>query len=271
MTKKRILNLTSRKKRNGMLTVTTSGSAGTPITPAIGPTFVNGVDGGYYLWCATAQINTGAASAPNPITADSARTSETCYMRGLSEHLRVQTSSGVPWFHRRICFATRSTLFRQGLASDSPTNTIQPYYNDSARGIQRWAQNQTNNNSSATVANWNGVIFKGSEGADWNDRIVAPVDTTRVDLKFDKTWTLTSGNANGTVKERKLWHRMNKNLTYDDDEVGDRESDTSYFSVTDKRGMGDYYVLDIIQAGTGATTSDLMRMTFNSTLYWHEK
>lgn len=268
MSKRRILDVTSRKKRNGMQTVTTSGAAGTPITPAYGPTFVNGVDGGFFLWCATAQSNLGA-SAPYPISADAGRTSDLAYMRGLSEHIRIQTSSPAPWFHRRICFTSRSALFRSGVDS-SPTNTVTAFYDDQARGVQRWAQNMANNNAPNTLTGWNSVIFKGAEGVDWSDRIIAPLDSARIDVKFDKTWTLMSGNSVGVVKERKLWHPMNKNLQYDEDEAGTTEG-SAYFSVQDKRGMGDYYVVDIIQAGTGATTSDLMRLTFNSTLYWHER
>lgn len=268
MSKKRILNITSRKKRNGMQTITTSGANGTPITPAYGPTFINGADGGLFLWCATAITNTSGSNA-NPISADSGRTADTCFMRGLSEHIRLQTNSPAPWFWRRICFTTRGSVFRLGLDS-SPTNTVVPYYDDAARGVQRWAQNMTNNNAPLTVSAWLGVLFKGSESVDWSDRIIAPVDTARVDLKFDKTWTLLSGNAVGIVKERKLWHPMNKNLQYDEDESGETET-SSYYSVTDKRGMGDYYVIDIIQAGTGATTTDRMQLTYNSTLYWHEK
>lgn len=63
---------------------------------------------------------------------------------------------------------------------------------------------------------------------------------------------------------------MNKNLVYDDDESGDQEA-TSYQSVESKAGMGDYYVLDLIQAGSGGGTGDVILVQANSTLYWHEK
>jgi hypothetical protein len=115
-----------------------------------------------------------------------------------------------------------------------------------------------------------GLLYKGLAGKDWDDLIVAPVDTSRISVKFDKTWTIQSGNSNGVVRERKLWHPMNKNIVYDDDENGDVEQ-ASYFSVDSKAGMGDYYVVDIIQPGTGATSSDLLQISTNSTLYWHEK
>lgn len=63
---------------------------------------------------------------------------------------------------------------------------------------------------------------------------------------------------------------MNKNLVYDDDESGEQEQG-AYTSVDSKAGMGDYYVLDLVQSGTGGSTSDLFLITANSTLYWHEK
>lgn len=114
------------------------------------------------------------------------------------------------------------------------------------------------------------IIFKGAKGVDWNDIIVAPVDTRRITLKYDKTRILRSSNANGTVREAKMWHPMNSNLVYDDDESGDLEA-SSYSSVESKAGMGDYYVLDLISAGTGGGTSDALLIQGNSTLYWHEK
>lgn len=136
--------------------------------------------------------------------------------------------------------------------------------------MERLWFNSNVNNTPATVLAQQNLLFKGAYNTDWNDIILAPVDTTRVDLKYDKTWTICSGNTSGAIKERKLWHPMNKNLVYNDDENGEGE-DTSYFSVGDKRGMGDYYVLDVFQAGTGASASDLLNVFSNSTLYWHEK
>jgi hypothetical protein len=63
---------------------------------------------------------------------------------------------------------------------------------------------------------------------------------------------------------------MNHNLVYDDDENGDVES-SSYNSTTSRAGMGDYYVIDMFQPGAGGSSTDLLQITTNSTLYWHEK
>lgn len=267
MAKKRVLNLTSRKKRNGMLSWSNTASTGASQTVQPGPAYVNGVGSGFFLWQATANDLNNQTGAPGTIGQEANRTSTTCFMRGISEHVRVQTSSGLPWFWRRICFT-----FKGGLpfsAADSPTQSNRTFQ-DTSNGIQRLFFNLDVNASPNSRNNIDGLIFKGAKGVDYNDLIVAPVDTRRVTLKYDKTFTIKSGNANGTVTEKKFWHGMNKNLVYDDDETGDQEA-TSYSSVDSKAGMGDYYVLDIINGGTGGTTADALLLQTNSTLYWHEK
>lgn len=269
MTKKRILNTTSTKKRNGMLTWSNTTQAGLSQTPAAGLFFVNGRDGATAVFCATAQ-DLSANGNSNIVTQVAARTATMCYMRGLRENIRIQTSSAVPWFHRRICFTLRGpNPFNVPSSADTPVNTVSPFVETSA-GMERLFFNLNVNNSQNTRNNMEGLLFKGAAGLDWNDVIVAPIDTTRVSLKFDRTWTYRSGNQSGTVKEMKLWHPMNHNLAYDDDESGASEAQ-SYFSVDSKIGMGDYYVVDYITSGLGGTVNDLLSINANSTLYWHEK
>jgi len=153
--------------------------------------------------------------------------------------------------------------------ADTPTQPFTPYL-DTSNGIERpWLNTQINNMSTTQTNMW-GLLYKGVVGKDWDDLITAPLDNSRISVKFDKTWTMQSGNGNGIVRERKLWHPMNKNIVYDDDESGDIEL-SSYFSVDSKAGMGDYYVVDVFQPGTGATSSDLLQISASSTLYWHEK
>lgn len=254
-----------------MLTWSNTSPTGASQTTARNTAFVAGNATGYFLWGATQMDLSSQAGGGNILINQAERTAQTCYMRGLSEHVRIQTSSGIPWFHRRICFTTRGgSAFNQNNPAD--TAPIQASGNsiDTSSGMERLWFNSNVNNTPATVSAQQNLLFKGNYNVDWNDVILAPVDTTRVDLKFDKTWCIRSGNASGTIKERKLWHPMNKNLVYNDDENGEGE-DTSYFSVGDKRGMGDYYVLDLFQAGTGASAGDVLNVFSNSTLYWHEK
>lgn len=266
MTKRRILNTTSRKKRNGMLSWTNTSATGTSQPTQVGVSVVGNL-GAFYVWSPTCQ----SLDANSLVANQASRTSTTCYMRGLSEHIRIQTSSGIPWFHRRICFTTKGlNPFNLLVSADtSPVQGFAPYV-DTSNGVERLWFNENINSMQNTLNQQWGILFRGENGRDWNDLITAPVDTARVSLKFDKTWTMQSGNASGLVRERKLWHPMNKNLVYDDDESGDIES-ARYYSTSAKPGMGDYYVVDIVQPGSGATSSDYLSITANSTLYWHEK
>nr|USZ80640.1 capsid protein [Tick-associated genomovirus 2] len=266
MGRKSLLNITSRKKRNGMLswsnTVQTSGASR---TTAVGPAVINGQNTGFFLWCPTAMD-----MDQNSIVANVASRSATnCFMKGLSENLRIQTSSQAPWFHRRICFTSRDETFRAGDRDTAPLNPLLPYV-DTSQGKERLWLNANINNAPNTLSLYQTLMFKGTVNVDWNDLIVAPLDTGRITVKFDKTWTIQSGNGTGVVRERKLWHPMNKSLVYDDDEIGDAEN-PAFFSTDSRAGMGDYYVVDIFQGGTGVGASDLLQVSANSTMYWHER
>lgn len=251
-----------------MLAWSNTDSSGASRSVASGPLLINATAGGYCLWNATARDLTPGGSGLATVANESTRTATTCYMRGLSDKLRIQTSSGVPWFHRRICFTYKgSDPFRTTYTGDTGGNQS---YIETSSGMQRLWFNAQINNTPNYLNNINSVIFRGAQGVDWSEFITAPVDTRRVTLKFDKTWTMQSGNTSGIVRERKLWHPMNKNLVYDDDESGTTEV-TSYFSVDSKAGMGDYYILDLFSAGTGAPGTDQLRIDCTTTLYWHEK
>jgi len=254
-----------------MLTFSNTAANGSSQTISQNTAYVTGNATGRFLFVATAQDLIPGTGGPLGSPAQEAqRTATTCYMRGLSEHVRIQTNSGLPWFHRRICFTTKGGLpFTVVAEDDTPVQAYAPYL-DTINGMQRIWFNMTVNNMQSTINRIEGVLFKGASGVDWNDPILAPLDTSRVSVKFDHTWTIRSGNANGSLAERKLWHQMNHNLRYGDDESGVNEA-TSYLSTTSKIGMGDYYVMDYIGPGIGGTSSDLLNVYSNSTLYWHEK
>jgi len=145
-----------------------------------------------------------------------------------------------------------------------------PGYLESSDGFARaWVNAQINNDATAQTA-FQAIVFKGKQNVDWNDFIMAKVDTTRVDLKYDKTRIIQSGNDTGVFKKYPHWFPMNKNLVYDDDEAGD-VVESSKFSVTDKRGMGDYIIFDIFTAHGTGSASDILRIQSESTMYWREK
>lgn len=262
---KSILNKTSTKKRDTMLSFSNTGSTGNSQTVAASSFTVSGNSLGYSLWCPTAR-DLYTTTGGNLRFKESLRTSTTCFMRGLSEKIRVQSSSGLPWMWRRICFAIRGQYF---LSPSTATQVYRPYAESSAGFVRQWF-NILINNDTLTSAQLNALLFKGQAGQDWNDFIIAPIDTRRVDLKFDKTWKLHSGNQSGVFTEKNLWHPMNKNLNYDDDENGTEMTD-QFYSVDDKRGMGDYYVVDIVVPGKGGSATDIIDISSTASLYWHEK
>nr|UTM74957.1 capsid protein [Tick-associated circular DNA virus] len=271
MSKKSILNTTSRKKRDTMLTVTnTAPGSGGPLPSLTSPVLVVSAEFGHVsCWNATARDLSLSSGPIGSVAQEAVRTSSTCYMRGLSENIRLGTSTDCAWFWRRICFTLRGSAFRTTANGDSP---VTPYatFSENSNGIGRLWLNQNINTMGNTIAVQQGVLFRGAANVDWRDLITAPVDNTRVDLKYDKTRTIRSGNSRGVVREYKMWHPMNKNLVYADDEAGDVMIPNN-FSVEDKRGMGDYYIVDIIIPANGGVRADTLTIDSTSTLYWHER
>ena len=269
MSKRSILNTTSRKKRDTMLAITNTAATGSPLPNTSPAYYVQGAVGAFSMWCATGRDLSTANGNVGSVAQTPVRTSTTAYMRGLSENLRISTSSDIPWLWRRICFKHRGDTFTALQAGDTPTN---PYItvSETSAGIGRLWLNQAINTMGNTTSVQTSTLFKGVQNIDWRDIMTAPVDTARVDLCYDRVRTFRSGNSRGTIQDVKMWHPMNKNLVYNDDEAGDVMT-TNYYSVEDKRGMGDYYVCDIFAAGPNASTSDILRIDSTSSLYWHEK
>lgn len=247
----------------------TDGNGASQLVKAGGFT-VNGSTGyAMSLYSPTAR-SLATAGTTNGITDPADRTSSTCYMRGYKENLRIQSNSGLPWLHRRICFTYKGPVFTSLLTSDlTPVQPFKPYVDTSIGMSRQWFNLQVNNNP-LTVENFNGIIFKGARGYDWSDVMTAKVDPSRITVKSDITRKLISGNGNGHFSDRKLWYPMNHNLVYDDDEIGAQET-TSYYSTDAKAGMGDYYVVDYIVPGLGGSASDVINLSCTATLYWHEK
>lgn len=273
MSRKRILNVTSRKKRDTMQSVSnTNPASGATAAISNNPGTVNGANQGFFVYCPTARDLSLFNGNVGAVAQEATRTSTTCYYRGLSENIRVQTSSSQPWIWRRICFKYRaySIGFYAPSASDTPLqNQNSPYYENS-NGMNRLWLNQNVNGVGNTIAVEYGLLFKGQRFTDWSDPITAATDSRRLDICYDRTRVIQSGNANGVIRDFKMWHPMNKNLVYDDDESGDVENQSPW-SVGDKRGMGDYFVVDIVSGGAGATSTDLIQFNSNASLYWHEK
>lgn len=266
-TTKNLLNLTSRKKRDGMLNysnitaATPTGSTTFALTPAI-------LTGGsvvpsFMLWCATARPPSADTTRFATIIDQSSRTASTCFMRGISENVEIQVADGMPWQWRRICFTYK------GLPNVvvPPTDGSFNYAQETSAGIVR-TLNQPTGQQRVDIME---LMFKGTRGEDWQSEMSAPVDTTRISVKSDRTITISSGNEDGVIRKYRRWYPMNHNLVYDDEEIGGDTSLNASFSVHSKPGMGDYFIADFLIPRTGSATTNQLSFGVTSTLYWHEK
>lgn len=250
-----------------MIPVQQNGSSATPGPGAITITTAPGNGGSVTVlpWIATARDNSLQQGTGNTGTTFdfSCRTASTCFMRGIKESIEIQTSSQMPWQWRRIAFTYKNTAEALG--------TIPGFYENS-NGFARLMYNVTSGSTSDATAlgNLRGLIFKGRLNVDWTDYFTAPLDGQRITVRYDKTRTLASGNGVGIIRKYPTWHSMNHNIVYDDSESGQNVV-PAYYSIGGKAGMGDYYIVDMFQAGRGATSADQLSFACQSTLYWHEK
>jgi len=215
-----------------------------------------------FPWCATARNYDQTLTAQGTITETSTRTAQTCFMRGLSENIEITTNDGLPWQWRRICFTLKGTLLSNVITGTSQTLALETN--------QGWVRVVNTAYGNGAVGAIQGNIFRGAAGVDWSNIMTAPTDTTNVNIKYDKTITIASGNEDGMIRNYRRWHPMNQNLVYYDDEQGGGKVDSSY-STTGRPGMGDYYVVDIFQPRVGGTANSVLRFEPTAKLYWHEK
>lgn len=199
------------------------------------------------------------------------RTSTTCYMRGLKETIRLSTNDGTQWLWRRVCFTWRgSELYSQSQAGQ--TFAVQ-VGNAPGQRFARLVNDFNNATGTPQIAARNaviGLLFRGQAGLDWVNYFSAPIDTSLVTLKYDKTTSIQSGNSNGKQRVYSRWHPMNKNLVYADDESGDTTVPVGG-STRAKSGMGDYYVIDMFSSAAPQSDASALAFAPEATLYWHEK
>jgi len=269
MSKKAILNTTSQKKRDKMLTWTniTAANPFGSTTYTASPAILAGNTPLYVIpWCATGRDATINLAGVKPNKYDQAtRTASSCYMVGLKESIEVQCADGLPWQWRRVCFT-----FKGGLTLNSflPSSTTPGF--SAATEISQGYVRPLNALTASQYATFFQLLFQGAVANDWTDPMTAKLDSERISVKYDKTHTIASGNEQGVIRKYSRWHGMGHNLQYDEDEVGGTVA-TGMTSVESKIGMGDYWVVDIIKPRMSATSSNQLSFNCESTLYWHER
>lgn len=252
MSRRRILNITARKKQDNMIPTrsdadgSNAGNGGQTMVGNIRSTFI---------WCPTGRDKQSA----DP-TAQSTRETDNCFIRGIKENITLVTNTSAAWRWRRIVFAVK------GL----PT-LLQPLVVN-AQGAQGYVRLIPNYSTVAATVGRNvieGLVFRGNAGTDWQTVMTAKVDTQRVTLLSDRTRTLNSGNGNGRFFKHKQWYPVNKTLVYNNDETGETEN-TAEFSTLAKPGVGDIFILDFFDCASQNVVDQLF-FEPEATVYWHEK
>lgn len=270
---KRILNASSVKKRDGMLPLSNTLAAQT--TYAAGGQTING---GTSIEACFIFSPTMRRLSNQSQQSTAARTATSCYQVGYSEQVEFQIPDNLPWQWRRVCFtfkglpaylispdSTYGGINGGGGTGGTPTNNWTYYSGSDA--VSR-VINQIPNGAQRVQLYQ--VMFKGVQAVDWIDPLTAPLDTTRITVKSDRTLTLTSGNDGGVIRKHNKWYPMRKNLVFDDDENGSSMIQ-SPFSVNSKPGMGDYIIVDIFRPRTGSTNTNSLIFAPQGTMYWHER
>ncbi|QCX29472.1 capsid protein [Plant associated genomovirus 17] len=264
MSRKRILNISSRKKRDNMVvyTNTTIAAPQGGVSYAKTAAVLTGNQTYIFPWIATARDLTIGVGTNYPTVAnESARTASLCYMRGLKEATNIRTTTGVAWQWRRVCFTLKGQRLYQANGAG------QYFLLETSDGIVRVVNNVNGTSLGDSILD---LVFDGKAGSDWLNIFNAKLDNQVISVKYDKTRTIASGNQNGIMRTYRDWLPMNKNLMFDDDENAAGEQ-TQPWSISGRQGMGDYYVMDFFQAAQGAAQTDQLVFSPEATLYWHEK
>jgi len=158
---------------------------------------------------------------------------------------------------------------------DVPGASQDDLFLEDSNGFRRLLRSYSHLNRTASEAlqldEWMRVLFTGAYGVDYDDVMTAKVNPNAVTLKYDKVINIKSGNDSGILRNYKHWHPMESNLVYEDEEQGQTINSRTYFSSTGKAGMGDYYVVDILNPHRAATSTDKLFFDPTATLYWHER
>ncbi|AJD07516.1 capsid protein [Sewage-associated gemycircularvirus 1] len=236
VSRKRVLNMTSTKKRDTMV----PGNTFPPLPTNVGALSVTSDVPALVLWCATARSLSDTPTAAFTMPINTQRLSQAPFIRGVKETITIRTDTSNAWRWRRVVFTLKglppgftdtSDILRVFSQIDDGTGTVEYQRVNTALPFP-------------LVADVYAFMFRGfginnvsATPRDWIDPITAPIDTARISVMHDKVTNIRSGNDTGVVQTYKRWHGVNRNLHYNDQEIGGQMT-SSPFSTTAKPGCG---------------------------------
>lgn len=255
-----MLNLTSQKKRDTMLCYTDVNENGPEAGPFVQDAARMAATGASFFtfaWSPTARPAEDSEAIKGHKIDLATRTNHRIFAKGLKENVQLVTNSGNAWQWRRVCFTLKGDQFMDTVDPDTSS-----FFRQTSNGMVRLVKLIPNEDIFIP-------LFRGARDQDWIDPFNAALNTDLATIKYDKVRHIQSGNASGVFRNYKLWHGMNQNILYRDEEDGDTLY-SSPRSTTGKQGMGDYYVVDFFRA-IGGTSSDYLDFLPQASFYWHEK
>lgn len=264
MTRRSLLNVTSTKKRDSMLTWIPNdfgnpAGAGAPGNVILD---VNNTNVKCVLFCPTFRDLDSDGTLKDEI---SARTKTDTFAKGYRETTTVSfTGSGIPLRRRRIVFSAKGLpTYFAGATGNLFTSPFYALY--TSAGYVRLGEQLP----SAYITVLTSILFQGTQSQDWNSVFTAKPDNSRLKVHSDRSYNYSSGNENGFSRIHKDYYPLNKLFRYADDESAQNET-SSPFSTFSTTGMGDLFVVDFYQALT-TSASGSWQVNHEGTYYWHER
>lgn len=259
MTRRSILNVTSRKKVDSMLPVVITEDMN--VTP--GP-WSNATP----LMCLfVPNARTSRTSITNPAV----RNASDIFAVGYKERVQITLNGGGTFMWRRVVFFLKGEDLRHGMDSSEAGNIPGQLYNQTTEGGCRRVIGALEGTTNAREE-LQAYLFRGQMGLDWSSELTAPIDTRRVTVQSDRTRVIRPGNDTGASRLYNLWYPIRRTISYEDDlesnVVGDRP-----FSTAGLRGIGDMYIMDVMSIVTDQTEEPFTTYTFSpeGSFYWHER
>lgn len=192
------------------------------------------------------------------------RSDDTVFFRGLKENINIRNAGNsvaaqaASWQWRRIVFSCKGLYQSLGTSVDSLFTS---------NGYVRLLADQQGTTFGDVLTS---SLFVGVYNKDWIDAMTARIDRSKISVLYDRTRQLIPQSSASRIWNVKMWHGVNKNINYQNEENGGAGETASTRSVLSKPGIGDIYVIDMFQCST-ADPADTLYFAPEATVYWHEK
>lgn len=252
MGSRRILNLTSVKKKDTMMPALVATDGSVSPTPTVS---VNLPANSYVSWTQAISYRERQSVMTAP-----ARNLRDIYLKGFAETLRIDTNSPNPIMVRRLVV---SAPVRIDLTGGITGNDTQPtHVVDNGTHFIGLGVGTKNIDLYET-------LFEGSSTRDWQDVFIAKIDNRRWRVHSDKTFQVRSGNTGDAFRQMKFWDPINKKVQYDDEERGNDIYGSGWTTTSTQGHQQNVYCIYIWYNQMSAAINP--QITQQRTMYWHER